>query len=540
MSYGRVEASFDAAVRPGLARTATNNDGVKLFTGVIAYAYDVHAGAFRKHRSVLVDGLRIVAFDEDPAGTSVERVACEGATLLPAFADCHVHLTDTGLFLDERNLNRTRSYQEFAAQVTRVAREWGVVFAGQYDESAWKDGRVADAAPLERAHPDARAMLVRVDGHSCIVNRATFIWLNLPDGIEGIERDADGRPTGKLFLDANWRAQSAFMEAMPLEAKRAAEQRAAELARSNGIVHVHAQLVGFRREQYAEEIDALRALPGKWYPKICTPDPHLAAELGLRYVGGDVFVDGSIGSRTAAVSEPFCGTHEHGKLRYSDDELLDYFAAAQGAGIAAGVHAIGDRAIEQCVRTWERVLGERPAGVRHFIEHFEIATEEQIEACARMGVYLSMQPQFDALWGGEGAMYDERLGTRRMHSMNALGRAQRAGAVLCGGSDSPVCELSALHGMQAAIAHHEPRERLTSEEALLMYTFNAAKLGYVERQTGVLAPGYAADFVLLDRDPLAGGRFDDCTVLQTWSDGECIFSRQTPPCQSGGNDERYR
>jgi predicted amidohydrolase YtcJ len=162
-------------------------------------------------------------------------------------------------------------------------------------------------------------------------------------------------------------------------------------------------------------------------------------------------------------------------------------------------------------------------GNRHFIEHFEIARQEHIDACARMGIYLSMQPQFDELWGGAGQMYESRLGTPRMRTMNALGRAQRAGAVICGGDDSPVCKLSPLEGMQAAADHHEPSERLSAQQAVTMYTYNAARLAHAENETGVLAPDYAADFVVLDRDPLDGARFTDCSVLSTWSDGVPVY-----------------
>ncbi|HEY5258485.1 MAG TPA: amidohydrolase family protein [Candidatus Baltobacteraceae bacterium] len=501
-----------------------------VLTDARVYRYDPTAALYTRHDALAIDGDRIVALDADAVGAGVVRISLGGATVLPAFADCHVHLTDTGYFLGTRNLGATRSYDDFAAAIARVPLENGIAFAGQYDESFWQDGGLADAAPLNRLHPDARAMVVRVDGHSCVVNRATLAWLALPSETAGIERDAAGHPTGKLLLDANWRAQAAFMDAIPIFVKRAAESRAAQTALSRGALHLHAQLVGFKREEYADEIAALRALPGKWYPKICEPDPQLAAELGLPYVGGDVFLDGSIGSCTAAVGEPFVSgaaadRDACGELRYSDDAVYAYFATAEAMGISAGVHAIGDRAIEQCIATWERVLGGHPStrGTRHFIEHFEIATPDHIEACARMGIYLSMQPQFDALWGGLGNMYEARLGTARMRTMNALGRIQRAGAVLCGGDDSPVCNLDPLEGMQACIEHHEPTERLTPQEALTTYTHNAARLAHVERQTGILAPGYAADFVVLDNDPLDGKAFTDCKVLQTWSDGNRLF-----------------
>ena len=492
------------------------------------YAYEPQTRGYRRSDGLILDGERILSLDPREAGAGVERIDLGGATVLAAFADCHVHLTDTGLMLGARNLAATRSYDEFAAAVTRLPRE-SHVFGGNYDESMWRDGRLADARPLEHAFADSLAMLVRIDGHSCIVNRKTLAWLRVPRETPGLELDAAGNPTGKLFLEANWKAQAAFLAALPLHAKRAAECDAAQLALSRGALHMHVQFVGFARDAYADEIAALDALPPcRWYPKVCEPDAPLAKELNLPFIGGDVFLDGSIGSCTAAVTEPFAiavdgGPPGTGSLKYSDDEVFEYFSTAEELRISAGVHAIGDRAIEQCIATWERVLGAKPSRNRHFIEHFEIARQDHIERCAYLGIYLSMQPQFDSLWGGAGNMYDVRLGNGRMRSMNALARAQKAGAVLCGGDDSPVCDLNPLAGMHAASHHHEPSESLSAEEALTMYTYNAARLGHVESETGLLAPGYRADLVMLDRDPLEHGDFNAARVLQTWNNGEIVY-----------------
>lgn len=502
---------------------------MKLLVNCRAYGFDPESRTYFRHAGLILDGPKIVSCDPNDAGAGLEEVDLRGATVLPAFADCHVHLTDTGYFLGDRDLSQTRSAADFDSAVARLPK-LEFVLAGGYDESTWSDGATAGAAALNRTLPDRYGMLVRVDGHSCIVNRKAFEWLNLPAGTDGIERTPSGEPSGKLFLEANWRAQSRFMQALPLQLRRDAERRATELALARGYLHLHVQLVGLPADEYAHEIAALSALPpAKWYPKICEPDAALAHSLRLPFVGGDVFLDGSIGSCTAAVTEPFASSSANrdapcGRLNYSDEQVFEYFSRAEALGVSAGVHAIGDRAIEQCVATWERVLGGRPSvrGSRHFIEHFEIARDDHIERCARLGIFLSMQPQFDELWGGKDRMYDDRLGTTRMRSMNALGRITRAGGVLCGGDDSPVCKLSPLDGMQAAVDHHEPEERLTPQEALTMYTYNAALLGHAERSTGRLAPGYAADLVVLDRDPLDGAAFAACTVLETWRDGARI------------------
>jgi predicted amidohydrolase YtcJ len=498
---------------------------VKLFSNARIYSFDVGAARFLRHESLLVDGAIIAALDEYPTAVGLERIDLAGATVLPAFADCHVHLTDTGYFLGLRDLAGVRSYDEFSAAVARLPSDEGLVIGGQYDETSWRDGAIADARPLERFHAGARAMLTRIDGHSCLVNSKTLAWLDLPPEASGIERDGAGRPTGKLFTEANWRAQNAFMNRISLPTRRAAERRAVDLALSRGALHLHAQLVGFPRDAYAAEVEAMRALPAKVYPKICEPDATLAQQLGLPYVGGDVFLDGSIGSRTAALFERYSDGDTAGSLRLRDDELLGYYAQAEALGIAAGVHAIGEAAIEQSVRVWERVLSGKPSprGCRHFIEHFELATPGQIEACARMNIFLSMQPQFDRLWGGDGGMYETRLGSGRKRSMNALARIDATGATLCGGDDSPVCDLNPLAGMQACIDHHEPSERLSRDRALAMYTLNAARLGYADDRTGNLAPGLAADLAILDRDPFESGGFVDCLVLQTWRDGVRVW-----------------
>ncbi|HET9030815.1 MAG TPA: amidohydrolase family protein [Candidatus Aquilonibacter sp.] len=498
---------------------------IRLIENARFYAYDRAARSFVRHRSLLVDGTRIAAVDEEPVGAGVQRIDLDGLTVVPAFTDCHVHLAETGHHVGDRSLRAVGSYDEYASRIERARPEHGMLYMGLFDDALWADG-TADARPIERAHRDAIAMIVRIDGHSSIVNRKTLAWLELPGGVNGIERDERGDPTGRLFYDANWRAQKTLLERMPVEAVRAAERRAASVALANGIVAVHAQLLGRDADGYAADIESFRALPITVHPKICEPDARIAQRFDLPYVGGDVFLDGSIGSCTAALERPYL-EGGRGELRFSDDELFDYFSTAEELGVSAGVHAIGDAAIDQCIRTWTRVLGGRPSarGCRHFIEHFELARQEHIEACASMQIHLSMQPQFDAYWGADGGMYEHRLGRDRKRSMNALRDIVTAGTPLCGGSDSPVCEFDALAGMQACVAHHEPAQRLWVHEALALYTVAAARFGFVEAETGNLEAGLHADLAVLDGDPFERGSFEQIRVVETWRQGEIVTPR---------------
>lgn len=485
------------------------------------YRFDSTARRFVSQPSLTIDRDRIADTIDAPTGVGARVADLNGRCVVPAFTDCHVHLAEAGYYEGPRSLAKVRSYDEFAQAVREVPRDGEIVYAGQYDDARWEDRLSADASPLNRYHPDALAMLVRVDSHSTIVNRKTFAWLGLPPQTPGIERDDHGEPTGRLFTDANWAAIATFIARIPEQVRRASERRAAERARAAGITTVHAQLLGRDREGYAHEIESMRALSITVHPKICEPDAGIAASFGLPYIGGDVFLDGSIGSCTAALTHAYEQRDTHGALRFSDDELLVYFAGAEARGIAAGVHAIGDAAIDQCIRVWERVLAGKPSlrGARHFIEHFEMPSKDHVEACAVMGLHLSMQPQFHATWGGEGGMYEDRLGRERRSRMNPLQSLLRAGAIVCGGSDAPVCPLDALQGMRAACSGQERDECLDVHDALALYTVNAARFGYEEATRGNLDPGMEASFVVLDRDPFVDESFERVRVSEVWMHG---------------------
>ncbi|MBV9103717.1 MAG: amidohydrolase family protein, partial [Candidatus Eremiobacteraeota bacterium] len=281
---------------------------MKHFCNARVYAFEPRTRTYHRHTGFLVDGATLRTFEERQIGSGIEVCDLQGCTVVPAFADCHVHLTDTGYVTGKRNLGAVRSAAEFCDAVLSLPTD-EFLLAGNYDDTEWPDG-LATAAILNRTFADSYAMLVRIDGHSSLVNRKTLEWLRLEPATEGLERGADGTPTGRLLLDANWRAQMKFLAAIPLEQRRAAERAATAQALEQGALHLHVQLVGFEdAAAYACEIEALAALPpARWYPKICEPNPELAHSLGLPFIGGDVFLDGSIGSATAAVSEPYVTT----------------------------------------------------------------------------------------------------------------------------------------------------------------------------------------------------------------------------------------
>lgn len=474
------------------------------------------------------DGVVAGLLTDSPVGTGadVKIVDCRGAAVVPGFHDCHAHLTDTGRLAGEHDLGGCSSVAEIVDRVARLPEP--LIFAGSYEEHRVEERRAPLMRELDSAVSDRPVLLSRIDGHSCVVNSAAWALLQ-PLANEGVARDDEGNPTGRLFGPANYAAQRDFTQRLPAAVNRAADLRAAGLALQAGITTLHNVVVG---DAPFEELEELRrsnaALPLRVFMKSCTTDVGKVKRLGGRIFGGDIFLDGSIGSHTAAVTEGYRDAAGNGLLYLSRDHLAELFDEAAEAGLSPGVHAIGDRAIEEAIAAWESVIRKRGPlrGVRPSIDHFEIARDDQISRAASCGLLLSMQPAFDFLWGGEAGMYAQRFGAAPARRMNLMGSALRASCIVCGGSDSPVTKLSALLGIQSCVDHHVPEERLTVEQALRAYTIDAAKMAFEEGQRGALKVGMAADFAVLESAPdkVPAERIKDIGVLMTVIGGDVRHS----------------
>jgi predicted amidohydrolase YtcJ len=483
---------------------------------------------------LLIDGRHVqrVGSGDQPQADRV--VDLPGATIVPGFIDSHVHLTSTGMGLGSREVEDTRSAADLLAIVRRRAGEIpgeGPVFLQGYDESGWHDPSLPAAADLDDI---ARPVVVRrVDGHASLTNSAALSAGSIVD-LEGIERDvADGSPTGRLTGPAN--------EAMGLWAAReladhdrqALQLQAAGLAASRGITAVHEMTM----PQWLGE-DDLRVLlghrgrlPVDVLPMVATMDLPLAIEHRLPTVGGDLPADGSIGARTAFLADPYADVASTGRATYTDDDLAEFFHGGHAAGLQVGIHAIGDRAIEQVIGVWERVyhaLDSRERrhfrARRHRIEHAEMITPGQIERAAMLGLALSMQPAFDRRWGQRGGLYEQALGAVRAETMNPIRTLLDRGVEVGVGSDSPVTALDPMACLEALESHHHPAQRLARAEAFRLHTIGSARIGRQEDKKGVLAPGFHADFVAFEDDPFTAPSVVELRPALTVSLGREVFA----------------
>jgi len=244
----------------------------------------------------------------------------------------------------------------------------------------------------------------------------------------------------------------------------------------------------------------------------------------LRIGGMKLYADGSFGARTAALEAPYSDAPgKRGALLISDRDLRAVVRDAELAGFQLLIHAIGDRAARQVVSAFSSTLGT-PTRLRHRIEHLELPGKAELAQMRDLGLWASMQPNFVGEWGMPGGMMEARLGKARLRRADPFGKVLRAGVPLVFGSDC--MPFNPLYGIHSAVNAPFPDQRLTAGEAVAAYTRDAAAASFEEGFKGTLAPGKAADLIVLSADPFRNrGKIRDIRVEATIFDGRTVWKR---------------
>ncbi|GIG64759.1 amidohydrolase [Phytomonospora endophytica] len=434
-----------------------------------------------------------------------EVVDLDGRLVTPAFVDAHAHVAATGVLMTELSLLGTRSAVEVldrvAAFVRGLPRE-AVVTGQGYDESTWEERRVPSREELDSALGGRRGYLSRVCGHEGLASSALRAEVGEIAGLEGYSAD------GPLTLYAHRRARAVAAESMSV-AQRAGWQRAAlRRAAGLGVASIHecgmpseGTSVGEADFSSLLKVSAEGGLPrvvGYW-GELCAAEK--ARDLGAHACGGDLSADGSIGARTAALREDYADAATRGHAYLSAEDVENHILDCHRHGLQGGFHAIGDQAIANVVTgvaAAAQQLGvEAVRGMRHRVEHAELLDKQLIAGFVAFGLHASVQPAFDAAWGGTDKMYAARLGRQRALGANPFASLAGVGVPLAFGSDSPVTPTDPWGGIAAAVWHHNPAQRLSLKAAFAAATRGGWR-AMGDDVAGVLAPGAPATFAVWD------------------------------------------
>ena len=514
----------------------------------------------RVEGSLAVRGGRIVYLGGD-AGAAALRgprtrvIDLAGRTVTPGLIDAHSHLVGLGRALSEVDLTGAPTYDEVIRRVREAAARvpagtW--VYGRGWDQNRWPGKAFPTHEALSAAVPGHPVWLTRVDGHAALVNARALQILGIDASIKDPSggrflRDAAGHPSGVL-VDNAMDVRDRLPAPPPAEVQRwlAAAGRhcvafglttVTDMGIGQGEIDAYHALrqAGQLPLRAALFLTDNAALLDTWLKRGPEIDPD--ARVNVR--GVKMYADGALGSRGAALLEPYSDDPSNlGLLVTPGDHLEDVARRAVTAGFQVGIHAIGDRGSLVAIDAMEKALGGPRPDARFRLEHTQVVRVQDLERMAKLGIIASMQPTHatsDMPWA------EDRLGPRRLERAYAWRKVLNDGGRLALGSDFPVESADPRLGLYAAVTRQDldgkpaggwlPGERLTREEALRGFTLDAAWSLFLDKEVGSLEVGKRADLVVFARDIMAvpEREIPKIDVDLTLVDGAIAYQRGKAP-----------
>lgn len=474
----------------------------------------------------VTDGV-VVWVGSDAVGAALhpdaEVIDLAGRFVAPAFVDSHVHLTAVGLSLTGRGLAGADDAADFLDRLSRLVAalpRGAAVISGGWDDSTWRTPGLPTTAEIDAVVGARLVYLPRVDEHSALASSALRSHTDGLDALAGF--DPDGLLTGAAHHRVRAVAQGSLSETQ----RQHAQRTALDLCASRGVVAVHEnggpEISGRSDFAALADVEHPVAVRRLWGEAATSAEhaAHLLADTGADGLAGDLFVDGSLGSRTALLCEPYTDDpHTRGVEFLDAEQVYRHLLACTTAGVQAGFHAIGDAATASIVTALTRLSERLPtaaiARCAHRVEHAEMVSADQAATLARCGIIASVQPGFDAAWGGPRALYAQRLGTRAA-ALNDFALLAKTGVALSFSSDAPVTEISPWATVRAAVHHHTATSAISARAAFAACTRGGWRAaGINDGATGTLVPGAPAHFAVWDVDDFVVAGSDE--KVQRWS-----------------------
>lgn len=475
------------------------------------------------------------------------KIDLQGKTVLPAFTDAHTHFAMTALYNSRIQLNAAQSLKEALAILHRAAKErpkerW--LLGSGYDKNVWRDGS-PHKTYLDKMFPGRPVCLESKDCHTLWLNSAALSLARIgrntahpPGGRIG--RDKDGSPNGILYENARSLVEPFIPDPSAAEIAAAVEKNCRNF-HSRGITTVHTM-------EGVEEFKAFQILQRKQNLRMRITQylPHSNLETmiksGIRSAFGDewlrlggikIFADGSLGSQTAAMLEPYEHSQNYGVENLSPAELNGRIALSLQNGLSVAVHAIGDKALLSVLTAFEKAGAPMESSAPNRIEHAQLIPDEQFEQFEKLSLVASVQPLHIA----DDVPLAERFWGRRSKNAYPFKRLIVQGIPLAFGSDTPVADYDPFKGIYSAVKRKykmnpsaeswHPEQAISVRQAVRAYTLGGAFAAGEQDYKGTLSPGNLADFIVLDKDifTVPADYILQIRVLRTYLNGTSVYEQ---------------
>ncbi len=476
-------------------------------------------------------------------GEKTKVISLNGKTVLPGLIDTHIHVADFGrclLWLDLTSAGSIGKLQSLLKEKAKQTPAGKWIIGRGWNQNRFKEKRLPNLSDLNAAAPDNPVILYHESAMICAVNSKALALAGVtgqtavPSGGTIDKNPQTGELTGILRDSATnlvWQAVPEPTADELLDATALACQKIAEA----GVTSVHWLVLSENELSIIQRLHAEGKLPVR--VNVIVPEALLEKTIGFQsadslmlHVGGAVIAaDGYLDSKTAALSQPYSDEpNNSGRLLCTEQALAASVAQVLAAGFQPVIHAMGDKAVDSALKVIEQT-SKQAAGkpVRFRLEQAAVLNKELIKRLKTQKVVVSVQPKVIAsefsVWSAT-----ERLGVERAKWLHPLKTLLKEGVKVAGGSDCPMEPLNPLLGMQEAVLRESfPEQRLTVEEALRMYTVDAAYSSGEEKVKGSIEDGKLADLTILSNDPLAvpTDEIKDVNVEMTIIDGKVVYSK---------------
>ena len=475
-------------------------------------------------------------------GKQTKVMNLDGKTVVPGFIDAHVHMRGFGRFLtwvNLRDINSIREMQKLLREQVQKTPKGKWILGRGWDQERFREKHYPTRWDLDEVAPNNPVIFTRVCGHICVVNSKALELAGITRDTAApssgqIDKDPEtGEPTGILREDGKdlvWNIVPEPNEEDLTEMCALACQKAVEA----GLTSVHwfchspseIRILQKLRKEGKLSIRVYLVIPVEFLD--CLTNAGLVTGFGghiLKIGGIKIFADGSLGARTAALKHPYNDEPStKGMMLYSQRRLNKLVLKAHQTGFQLAIHAIGDRAIDMTLKALKKALEEAPReDHRHRVEHVSVLNQSLIQRMKKLGVIASVQPHFvvSDFW------VEKRLGKARARWTYPFKTLIEKGVLVVGGSDCPAEPISPLLGIHAAVNRQiSPQEKITVEEALRIYTANAAYASFEEKIKGSIEAGKLADLVVLSDDlrKIEPNKIEDAQVEMTIVGGKIVYT----------------